>query len=260
MSCCPTAPAGLPAGRPTPRFKAGIAGASWSISGTFARGLCRATPCSRPSRPASSRPRTTSSMATAWATLQALGAIPGQRPGPRANLVAGAGIVGGMTMSAIANPLAGESFTAAAVATAGRITSSAAGGASVAWDGLLHRQLGLKPGFDTTLLPSVATGAAVVAFSMISRSRRAAKYGIVAPDRHAVAGVGVPTALKAGAVGLVSGPASPPRPPGSRSPPTRSRRASTRRSAPSPVRWAPCWPTASSSAVWGWPARPRSTR
>jgi uncharacterized membrane protein len=188
--------------------QAGIAGASWSISGTFARGLLPRDPMQQAIATGVVAATHYELTATAWATLQALGAIPGQRPGPRANLViAGAGIVGGMTMSAIANPLAGESFTAAAVATAGRITSFAAlaGGASVAWDGLLHRQLGLKPGLDTTLLPSVATGAAVVAFSMISRSRRAAKYGIVAPDRHAVAGVGVPTALKAGAVGLVSG-------------------------------------------------------
>ncbi len=102
---------------------------------------------------------------------------------------------------------ADESLPASAVATAGRITAFAAlaGGASVAWDGLLHRRLGLKPGLDTTLLPAVATGGAVVAVSLLTRSRRAAKYGIVAPERHAVAGVGASAALKAVAVGAVSG-------------------------------------------------------
>lgn len=188
--------------------QAGIAGASWSVSGTFARGLLPRTAMQQAISTGVVAATHYQLTATAWATLQALGAIPGQRPGPRANLViAGAGIVGGMSMSAIANPQAEDSLAAAAVATAGRITAFAAlaGGASVAWDHLLHRKLGLKPGLDTTLLPSVATGAAVVAVSVWSRSRRAHKYGIVAPDRHAVAGVGLQTAVKAVAVGAVSG-------------------------------------------------------
>jgi uncharacterized membrane protein len=146
--------------------------------------------------------------ATAWATIQALGAVPGQRPGAKANLViAGAGIVGGLGVSAAAGRLADESMPAAIAATAGRITAFAAlaGGASELWDNLLHKRLGLEPGLDTTLLPAVVTGGAVVALSVLQRSRRATKYGIVEPDRHAVAGIGLQTALKAGAVGAVAG-------------------------------------------------------
>ena len=188
--------------------QAGIAGASWSVSGTFARGLLPRNPVQQAIATGVTAATHYQLTATAWATLQALGAIPGQRPGPRANLViAGAGIVGGLAMSAIASPQAEESFTAAAVATTGRITSFAAlaGGASVMWDGLLHRKLGMHPGLDTTLLPAVATGGAVVAVSLLSRSRRAAKYGVVAPERHAVAGVGPQTAAKALAIGVISG-------------------------------------------------------
>jgi uncharacterized membrane protein len=110
-------------------------------------------------------------------------------------------------MSAVASPQATESLPAAAVATAGRITAFAAlaGGAAAAWDAILHKRLGLTPGLDTTLLPSVATGGIVVAVSVLNRSRRAAKYGVVAPERHAVAGVGAQAALKALGVGAVSG-------------------------------------------------------
>lgn len=188
--------------------QAGIAGASWSVSGTFARGLLPRHPMQQAVATGVVAATHYQLTATAWATLQALGALPGQRPGARANLViAGLGIAGGLGMSAAANRLAEDSIPAAVASTAGRITAFAAlaGGAAELWDTLLHKRLGLEPGLDTTLLPAVATGGAVVAFSVLQRSRRATKYGIVAPDRHAVAGIGVQTALKAGAVGAVAG-------------------------------------------------------
>ena len=188
--------------------QAGIAGASWSVSGSFARGLLPRSPMQQAIATGVVAATHYQLTATAWATLQALSAVPGQRPGPRANLViAGAGIVGGLGVSTLANRRAEDSLPAAVAATAGRITAFAAlaGGASGLWDTLLHKKLGLTPGLDTTLLPAVATGGAVVAISVLQRSHRATKYGIVAPDRHAVAGVGVQTALKAGAVGAVAG-------------------------------------------------------
>lgn len=188
--------------------QAGIAGASWAVSGTFARGLLPRDPIQQAIATGVVAAIHYQLTATAWATLQALGAAPGQRPGPRANLViAGTGIVGGLAASALASRQDDTSMTAAAIATAGRITAFAAlaGGASVAWDDVLHRRLGLRPGLDTTLLPAVGTGASVVAVSLLDRSRRAAAYGIVAPDRHAVAGVGPKVAARAAAVGVVSG-------------------------------------------------------
>ena len=174
--------------------QAGIAGASWSVSGSFARGLLPRSPMQQAIATGVVAATHYQLTATAWATLQALSAVPGQRPGPRANLViAGAGIVGGLGVSTLANRRAEDSLPAAVAATAGRITAFAAlaGGASGLWDTLLHKKLGLTPGLDTTLLPAVATGGAVVAISVLQRSHRATKYGIVAPDRHAVAGVGV---------------------------------------------------------------------
>lgn len=188
--------------------QAGIAGASWSVAGTFARGLLPRHPMQQAVATGVVAATHYQLTATAWATLEALAAPPGRRPGVRASLiVAGAGIVGGLTTSAIAGPRAAESLPSAVAATAGRITAFAAlaGGSAAAWDHVLHRRLGLKPGLDTTLLPSVATGAAVVAVSIVNRSRRAAQYGIVEPERHAVAGIGLQSALKAGAVGLAAG-------------------------------------------------------
>ncbi len=188
--------------------QAGIAGASWSISGTFARGLLP--------RSASQQAITTGVVAvthyqltaTAWATLQALGAKPGTRPGTRANLIlSGIGIVGGLGVAAATSRHADRSMPAAVAATAGRITAFAAlaGGASSTWDSVLHKRLGLRPGLDTTLIPAIATGAAVVAASTLNRSRRASKYGIVAPERRAVAHVGAKAAAKSVALGAASG-------------------------------------------------------
>ncbi|MDQ5974291.1 MAG: hypothetical protein QG661_1500 [Actinomycetota bacterium] len=188
--------------------QAGIAGASWSISGTFARGLLPRDPMQQAISTGVVAATHYQLTATAWATLQAIGAVPGQRPGARANLViAGAGIVGGLGASAMASRAAEDSLPASVVATAGRITAFAAlaGGAATAWDTVLHRKLGLRPGLDTTLVPAVATGALVVAVSVLNRSRRAAKYGIVAPERRALAGVGPQAAVKALGVGVVSG-------------------------------------------------------
>ena len=188
--------------------QAGIAGASWSVSGTFARGLLPRSPMQQAISTGVVAAAHYELTATAWATLQALGAKPGQRPGTRANLViAGVGMVGGLGLSAVTNRYADESMPAAVAATAGRITAFAAlaGGSATVWDTLLHRRLGLRPGLDTTLIPAVATGAAVVAFSILNRSRRAAKFGIIAPERRAVGHVGLQAALKAGAVGAVSG-------------------------------------------------------
>jgi uncharacterized membrane protein len=189
-------------------IQAGIAGASWSVSGTFARGLLPRRPMQQAVATGVVAATHYQLTATAWATLQALGALPGQRPGTRANLViAGTGIVAGLSTAAIANRYSEDSLVAGATAMAGRITAFAAlaGGSSELWDQLLHKRLGLQPGLDTTLLPAVATGGAVVAFSILSRSRRASKYGVVAPERHAVAGFGLQAALKAGAVGAASG-------------------------------------------------------
>lgn len=188
--------------------QAGIAGASWSISGTFARGLLPRGPLQQAVATGVVAATHYQLTATAWATLQAIGALPGTRPGTRANLViAGAGMAAGLTASALASRQAEQSIVAAGVATAGRITAFAAmaGGASAAWDDVLHRRLGLTPGLDTTLLPAVATGGAVVAMSIAQRSRRAATYGVVEPERRAVAGLGMQSALRAVGVGLASG-------------------------------------------------------
>ena len=188
--------------------QAGIAGASWSIAGTFARGLLPRHPMQQAISSGVVAAIHYQLTATAWATLQATAARPGQRPSDRATLIAAAaGITGGLTASALAGPEAERSLPAAVVATAGRITAFAAlaGGASVAWNAVLHRRLGLRPGLDTTLLPSVATGAAVVGVSLYNRNRRAARYGMVAPERHAVDGRGTRAAARAAAVGLASG-------------------------------------------------------
>lgn len=186
----------------------GVAGAAWSVAGTFARGLLPRDPVQQAIASGVVSATHYQLTATAWATLQASSALPGQRPGVRANLVSSAiGMAGGLTASALAGPRSATSLPMAAIATAGRITAFAAlaGGATSVWDHVLHRRLGLRPGLDTTLLPAVATGAAVVATSLVTRNRRAAQFGLVAPERRAVANIGARSAAKAAAVGVASG-------------------------------------------------------
>lgn len=187
--------------------QAGIAGASWSVAGTFARSLLPRSPVQQAAVTGVVAAAHYQLTATAWATLQAVGARPGQRPGAGTTLaLAGVGMAAGLGASALAQPSVDRSLVAAGVATAGRITSFAAlaGGANVLWDSLLHRRLGLTPGLDTTLLPAVATGGAVVGVSVLQRHQRATRYGIVAPERHAVAGVGPAALAKAAGVAAAS--------------------------------------------------------
>lgn len=186
----------------------GIAAASWSVAGTFARGLLP--------RHVTQQAVVTGVVAathyelgaTAWATIQALAAVPGHRPGPRANLIAsGLGIAAGLGASAAVHDAAVRSTAAAGIAATGRIVafSAMAGGASVLWDQVLHRRLGLRPGLDTTLLPAIATGAAVVGVSVLNRNRRAARFGMVAPERHAVAGGSGRAVAQSAAIGVAAG-------------------------------------------------------
>ena len=186
----------------------GVAGASWSVAGTFARGLLPRSAVQQAVATGVVAAAHYQLTATAWATLQAIGARPGDRPGVRANLtLAASGIVGGLAMTALAAPVEDESVAAAGVALAGRVTSFAAlaGGAGALWDHVLHERLGLEPGLDTTLLPAVATGGAVVATSLLQRHRRAVTYGVVAPERHAVGSVGPKAAVTAAGVGAAAG-------------------------------------------------------
>ncbi|MBI1349968.1 MAG: hypothetical protein GC156_02490 [Actinomycetales bacterium] len=171
--------------------QAGIAGASWSIAGSYARGLLPRSPLQQAIATGVVAATHFQLSATAWATLQAIGSRPGTRPGPRANLaLATAGVVGGLSMSALGQRDAERSLVAAGVGTAGRIISfaSLAGGASALWDAYLQKRLRMGPGLDTTLVPAIATASGVVAVSMLQKHRRAAEYGMVAPERHAVSG------------------------------------------------------------------------
>lgn len=186
----------------------GVAAASWSVAGTFARGLLPRHLTQQAVATGVVAATHYEIAATTWATLQALAALPGQRPGVRANLtVAGIGIAAGLGMSAVAQQASTRSLPAAGAAAVGRMTafSALAGGASTGWDWFLHRRLGLRPGLDTTLVPAVATGAAVVGFSIWARGHRAAKFGIVEPDRHAVDSGGARATTQAIAVGAASG-------------------------------------------------------
>ena len=188
--------------------QAGIAGASWSVAGSLARSLLPRHPAQQAVATGATAAIHYELTATAWATLQAFAAKPGQRPTPRGNaIVCALGVAGGLGVSTAANVLSPGSMAAAAVSTAGRIVSFAAlaGGAAVTWDALLHKRLGLQPNVVTTVIPSIATGSAVVVSSIITRHRRAHEFGVVAPDRHAVSGISPATALKASGIGLATG-------------------------------------------------------
>jgi uncharacterized membrane protein len=187
--------------------QAGVAGASWSIAGTFARGLLPRSPLQQAVATGAVAATHYQLTATAWSALEAVAALPGRRPGLKASMVvAGAAMAGGMATSVAASRVADHSMAASAAATAGRIIAFAglAGGSAAAWEELLQRRLGLRPGLDTTLIPSVLTGAGVVAFSVVAGSRRARQFGIVAPERHAVSESDARTLAKAAGLGVGS--------------------------------------------------------
>ena len=186
----------------------GIAAASWSVSGSYARGLLPRRPLQQAVATGAVAAAHYQLATTAWALLQATAAWPGQRPGLRANLVTGAiGVGGGLAIEAVAGPRAATSMPAAIAATAGRMTAFAglAGGAAAAWDDVLHERLGLHRGLDTTLAPSVVTGMGVVAASVLGSHQRARRYGLVAPDRHAVTAKGPQVALRTAGIALGAG-------------------------------------------------------
>ena len=187
--------------------QAGVAGASWSVAGTLARGLLPRSPLQQAVATGVVATAHYQLTATAWSALEALVSKPGARPSLRASvLVAGAAIAGGVATGVATAPVANRSLPAAAAGTAGRLIAFAglAGGAAACWEELLQRRLGLRPGLDTTLVPAVATGAAVVGFSVAMRARRAHRYGLVEPQRHAVRSADATTMIKAGSLGVAS--------------------------------------------------------
>lgn len=185
--------------------QAGIAGASWSIAGSFSRGLLPRNPIQQAVATGATAAIHYELTATAWAALQAIAAKPGQRPGIKANVtIAVIGVVGGLGANALATKVSSGSLVASGIATAGRITSFAAlaGGAAASWDALLHQRHNREPRLGTTLVPAVITGGAVVGVSLIQRNRRAHRYGIVSPDRRTIAGVSPRAILKASGIAL----------------------------------------------------------
>ena len=187
--------------------QAGVAGASWSVAGTLARGLLPRSPLQQAVATGVVATAHFQLTATAWSALEALASKPGARPTLRASVIVAVGaMAGGVAASAATAPVAGRSLPAAAAGTAGRIVAFAglAGGAAACWEELLQRRLGLRPGLDTTLVPAVATGAAVVGFSVAMRARRAHRYGIVEPQRHAVRSADATTVIKAAGLGVSS--------------------------------------------------------
>mgnify|MGYP006272003571 CR=1 FL=1 len=122
-------------------------------------------------------------------------------------VVAGGAIIAGYG-TAFASQRASQegSLPASAAYAAGRQIAFAgiSGGAATLWSEVLHNQLHLKPGLDTTLLPNVATGAGIAAGNVYFAVRRAHKYGVVNPDNHRVEGVNARSVLTATGVGAAT--------------------------------------------------------
>lgn len=187
--------------------RVGISAAAWSVADSLARGLLPRSAAQQAVASGVTAAAHYELAATAWATLQAAGARPGDRPGLRANLVlAGTGVAAGLAMWAAARPAVERSLPAATTAAAGRLLAFAAvgGGASALWDDLLHERAGLRPGPDTTLLPAVVTGGAIVAVTSVLRRDRAARYGRVDPERHALRATSPSALAKAGGIGAAT--------------------------------------------------------
>ena len=116
--------------------QAGVAGASWSVAGTLARGLLPRSPLQQAVATGVVATAHFQLTATAWSALEALASKPGARPTLRASIIVAAGaMAGGVAASAATAPVAGRSLPAAAAGTAGRIVAFAglAGGAAACW-------------------------------------------------------------------------------------------------------------------------------
>ena len=190
-----------------PAVRVGVAGASWSIAGSFARGLLPRSPIDQAVASGVVAATNYQLSATAWAVVEALASHPGRRPNlPATIAVAGAAIAGGLATNAFGQRFAETSMPAAAVAAAGRRFAFAglAGLTGAVADDVLVKRLKWRPGLDTTLVPSILTGTAVAGFTVLARSRRASKHGIVDPDRHGVHSANGRALAQASAVGVGS--------------------------------------------------------
>ena len=187
--------------------RVGVSAAAWAVSDSLARGLLPRTAAQQAIASGVTAAAHYELAATAWATLQAAGTRPGGRPEVRANLtLAGVGLAAGGAMWAAARPAVERSLPAATTAAAGRLVAYAAigGGAAAVWDHVLHERIGLRPGLDTTLLPAVATGGAIVAISSVARREREARYGRIAPERRTLSDVSPAGVAKATAIGAAT--------------------------------------------------------
>ncbi len=187
--------------------QAGVIAAAWSVAGSLSRGLLPRSPVDQAIVTGSVAAINYQLTATTWSSLEALAALPGRRPGTLARMLVASGAVAGGYATAFATARASqENFVAATGYAAGRQLAFAgiSGGAATLWDELLHRRLHLKPGLDTTLLPNVATGAAIAAGNVYFAIRRAHKYGTVEGQGRRVEGVNAKSLATATGVGAVT--------------------------------------------------------
>lgn len=180
--------------------------AAWAVPASFGRGLLP--------RSAIDQAVATGVVATVnyelttatWAALEAAAALwPGRRPTPRATMIAsGLTYAGGMLAARALEPYADSSLATATVHTSARrlAYTALAGGSITAAQTALHRVTGVRPGLDTTLLPTMAMGAGVATAALVTRGSRARRYGLVDPDRPAVRSGGAGTLAKAGVLGI----------------------------------------------------------
>jgi uncharacterized membrane protein len=184
--------------------QAGVIGAAWSVAGSLARGLLPRSPLDQAITTSVVATVNYELTATGWAALEAAAALPGRRPGTTARLVvAGLAIASGYATAFATSRRAAESPIAAAGYAVGRQTAFAgiAGAAASIWDELLHKRLGLRPGFDTTVVPNLITGGAIAAGNVYFAVRRAHRYGTTTRE-HRFAGVNTRSVAVASAAGV----------------------------------------------------------
>lgn len=188
--------------------RAGVIGAAWSVAPSYARGLLPRSAVDQAAATAVVATLGYQLTATTWSTVEAVVAgRPGHVPGPRALLAgaAGACAIGFGTQQALRRR-ADDSLVAAGAFAAARTLANAgiAGTVVMVGDQVLHRVLRRQVGLHTTLLADVLGGAALAGVTVLSRQQRAARYGLVDPERRAVM-AGSPVALaRAGAVGAAT--------------------------------------------------------
>jgi uncharacterized membrane protein len=160
--------------------RAGVMTAAWAAAASYSRGLLPRTPVQQAAALGVSATAYYALGTTTWATVSSVASgLPGNRPGPRARLVAAAVTAGGGKLGEVAlRPRSGDNLVSGVAWSELKLLSVAglAGGLVTISDLVAHDVLHLKRSPRTTLLLDLGMGTLMAGGTLVRRMRRARMY------------------------------------------------------------------------------------